>query len=199
MQGLGCHAEADLSVGIPRFMMRLLILAALAIGIFSQIPGLATNWLQEHGYRESGGEPTDKTSSRSRQTKQMNRPSQSGRAVLRANRSGHYFAKAYLNGKPVRVVIDTGATYVALSYEDARRIGVTPRKSDFKYAMNTANGQVHYARAKIRSVRIGQAEERNIEARIAPKGALDITLMGMSYLKKLKTFQVQQGQLLLES
>ncbi|PLW75839.1 retropepsin-like aspartic protease family protein [Cohaesibacter celericrescens] len=186
-------------------MMRLLILAVFAIGVFSQIPGLASVWLQENGYMET--KANEKTaysgharrSGRSEEPEQGTWSAQSGRAILKSNKNGHYFTKAFLNGKPIRVVIDTGATYVALSYEDARRIGVMPQKSDFKYAMSTANGRVYYAGAKIRSVRIGQAEERDIEVRIAPKGALNITLMGMSFLRKLKTFKVENGKLLLES
>ncbi|SNY91814.1 aspartyl protease family protein [Cohaesibacter sp. ES.047] len=178
-------------------MARLIFLAILAIGVFSVIPPLAQKWAVENGYMEPGGtsDPSAYVSTKE-PAKKVRR---SGRAVLRADSSGHYVVKAYINNRPIRVVIDTGATVVALTYEDAKSLGLYPKKSDFTVPVNTANGRMYNARAQLQSVRIGEAEERNIKAIIAPKGALGISLMGMSYLKKLKSFRFSNGKLILES
>ena len=95
--------------------------------------------------------------------------------------------------------LNTGATMIALTSQDARRLGLRPTKSDFTIPVNTANGRTYFAKAKLRSVRIGNTEERNIKATIAPKGVLDITLLGMSYLKQLKRFEISNGKLVLEN
>ena len=174
-------------------MARLIVMALVAIGIFSMIPSLASNWLERNGYSE----PEQTQAVVSRDTFGDN-DRNGGDAVLFAGPGGHFYTQAYLNGKAIRVVIDTGATRLALTYEDARRLGIRLNKSDFKYPANTANGRVYYARTTLRSVRIGGVSRHNIDASVAPEGALSITLMGMSFLKKLRNFQFVNGRLILE-
>ena len=177
-------------------MVRLIILAVLAIGIFTQIPDLATKWLVSNGYMEGDYGQSEALSAKIEEPQKTVK--RSGRTVLQANRHGHFLAQAHINNRSIRIVIDTGATFVALSYEDAKRLGLKPKPSDFKIPVSTANGRVHFAKTTLRKIRIGRVEEFHIKALIAPKGALDITLMGMSYLKKLKNFQVTRGKLILE-
>lgn len=176
-------------------MVRLLLMALAAVLLFSQIPSIASNWLESNGYMDPAqSRQTTALRGGDQREKKSGKP---GYVELKANSHGHYLTKAYLNNKSVRAVIDTGATYLALSYEDARRIGISPRKSDFNKPARTANGIVNYAAAKIRSVRIGNVELYDVEARIAPKGALGINLVGMSFLKKLDKIEVSGGKLIL--
>ena len=86
-----------------------------------------------------------------------------------------------------------------MTYEDARRLGIKLVDSDYTIRVQTANGVLLYARSRVNSIRIGQVQVRNVDVLVAPKGALNITLMGMSYLKKLKTFKIERGRLILES
>jgi len=183
-------------------MARYLIMAILAIGIFTQIPMLASDWLETNGYLESDAVEAKRTQVSSNGTQpsyQKSSVKRVGKTILKANKNGHFFTRAHINNKSIRVLVDTGATMIALSYEDARKLGLRPTKSDFTIPVNTANGRTYFASAKLRSVRVGRTEERNIKATIAPEGVLDITLLGMSYLKQLKRFEISNGKLVLEN
>src|SRR3990172_6470937 len=68
-----------------------------------------------------------------------------GTVELAAGATGHYHADAEINGRPVEVMVDTGATLVALTYEDAERAGLRLKPSDFTRAMSTANGVTRVA------------------------------------------------------
>ena len=123
----------------------------------------------------------------------------SGRSVeLSAPRNGHFFADAEINGRSVNVMVDTGASMVALTYEDARRAGLTPRDSDFTHRANTANGVAKVAPIVIDRLSIGNVEVRNVQAAVMEEGKLDTTLLGMTFLGKLSKFQMQSGKLVLE-
>ncbi|NOU05782.1 MAG: TIGR02281 family clan AA aspartic protease, partial [Hyphomicrobiaceae bacterium] len=97
----------------------------------------------------------------------------SGRSVeLTAKRGGHFFVEAEINGRPVGVMVDTGATMVALTYDDARRAGLSPRDSDFTQRVNTANGVTRVAPVMIERIQIGGIMVRNVEAAILEEGKL---------------------------
>ncbi len=183
-------------------MARYLIMAILAIGIFTQIPMLVSDWLTTNGYLDGDAVDANSLQISSRGSQNASHKGSAkrlGKTTLRANKQGHFLARAYINNKSIRVLVDTGATMIALTSQDARKLGLRPTKSDFTIPVNTANGRTYFAKAKLRSVRIGNTEERNIKATIAPKGVLDITLLGMSYLKQLKRFEISNGKLVLEN
>lgn len=116
---------------------------------------------------------------------------------IKADGSGHYVAKAKLNGRTADVLVDTGATRVAINESMARRIGIKLQKSDFKYKVNTANGQTMAAAIIIKQVEIGRVSASNVEATVLKDSALDGILLGMSFLGKLKRFEVAGGTLVL--
>lgn len=177
-------------------MVRIVFATICAILLFMMVPPILQDWMAQNGYIANQADNQPILTSHERKVAKTGR---AGRVTLRANANGHYFTQAYLNNKPIRVLIDTGATLVALSHEDARKIGLRPKKSDYKVPVNTANGLVHTAAVTLRSVRIGSLEERNIKALVAPPGAQNITLMGMAFLSKLKRFEIRQGKLHLEN
>ena len=121
------------------------------------------------------------------------------RAVeLKAQSNGHFFAEAEINGRPVTVMVDTGASMVALTYDDARRAGVTPRDSEFTQQANTANGIAKFASIEIDRISIGGVQVRNVRAAVMEEGKLDTTLLGMSFLNKLGRVDMRSGRLVLE-
>lgn len=123
----------------------------------------------------------------------------SGRKVkLKAGYGGHFYTQVKLNNRPVKVLVDTGATMVAISESTARKIGIYLKPSDFKHKVRTANGISKMATATIREIRIGNIIVRNVEAGVAKDGALSTTLLGMSFLSQLKRFEVSNNTLLLE-
>jgi aspartyl protease family protein len=121
-----------------------------------------------------------------------------GRSVtLRADSLGGFQANAMINGHSVRVVVDTGATTVAMSSETARRLGVLTQRSDYRLTLSTANGTVEAAPVMLTDVRIGDILVRNVQAVVIPGEALGTTLLGMSFLSRLHKFEISRGQLVL--
>ncbi len=120
------------------------------------------------------------------------------RVELSAGGNNHYFAEAELNGRPVTVMVDTGASMVALTYDDARRAGIYPRDSDFTGRSSTANGIARFAPVDIDRVSIGGIEVRNVRAAVMEDGKLETSLLGMSYLSKVGSVAMKSGRLVLE-
>ena len=125
--------------------------------------------------------------------------SSSGRKVrIKAGHGGHYFTEVRMNNRPVKVLVDTGATMVAINQTTARKIGIRLKSSDFKHKVNTANGAAKMAAATIRDIRIGNIRVQNVRAGVLRDSALTTTLLGMSFLNQLKRFGVSNQTLLLE-
>jgi aspartyl protease family protein len=114
---------------------------------------------------------------------------------LRAGNGGHFFAQAQINGNKVKIVIDTGASAVAMPYEDAEQAGLKPRLLDFSLPVATANGMVNAAEVTLKKVEINGVKVTDVRAMVLPKGALNITLVGMSFLSKLRGFSIEDGVL----
>ena len=117
--------------------------------------------------------------------------------TLTASRNGHFFARAYINGRPIAVMVDTGATKIALTYEDAERLGLRPHGSDFTLTTRTANGIARAAPVTLDDVRIGDVEVSDLRGSIAERGKLHITLLGMEFIRKLERFELRGRELIL--
>ncbi len=121
-----------------------------------------------------------------------------GWAEIPAGRSGHFVTTADINFTDVTAVIDTGASAVAISWEDAENIGLDPDFLDFVRPVNTANGIVRAAPVMLKRVAIGGVTVNDVEAWVLPKGAMRGTLIGMSFLSRLAGYRVEGGRLILE-
>ncbi len=117
---------------------------------------------------------------------------------IEAETNGHFNTEADINGRPVDVMIDTGATMVALSYEDAERAGLMLRDKDFTRAVSTANGIAHFAPVTLDRVSIGDITVRDVPAAVAERGRLNTSLLGMSFLSRLSGFDMRAGRLVLQ-
>jgi aspartyl protease family protein len=121
-----------------------------------------------------------------------------GYVRIRADRSGHYVSEVELNGRRFSAIVDTGATLIALRYEDARTLGLITPSDRFAINVNTANGTARAKRVQLRSVRIGSIRIENVEAMVLSEGALGQNLLGMSFLRRLARFEFKKGVLELE-
>lgn len=117
--------------------------------------------------------------------------------TLKADGRGHFLTRAYVNGRPIVVLVDTGATKVALSYEDADRLGLRPTEKDFTLRSRTANGMARAAPVMIDSVRIGDVEVKNLRGSISEPGRMGITLLGMEFIRRLERFEMRGRELIL--
>lgn len=106
--------------------------------------------------------------------------------VLDANSHGHYVVDGRINGRPVTLLVDTGATDVALSEDLAMRLGL-PRHGGV--ISHTANGAVAGWRSELDSLRIGGLHLRGVQATVLPELGDGTVLLGMSALKRLELEQ----------
>jgi len=121
----------------------------------------------------------------------------SGEVHLHAADNGHFFSQVDVNGRSINVVVDTGATGVSLTYEDARDIGLRLSDSDFTMESQTANGTARIAPILLDKVQIGDIEVRDVEAFVAERGKLFQTLLGMSFLRRLSHIDIKGQELVL--
>jgi aspartyl protease family protein len=117
---------------------------------------------------------------------------------LKAAPNGHFFAKAEIGHATIDVMVDTGATAIALSYEDADDAGLHPGSLDYDIPVMTANGMAKAARVTLDRVEVDGVSVRDVEGYVMPEGAMRGTLLGMSFLSKLSSFKVEKGVLYLE-
>jgi aspartyl protease family protein len=117
--------------------------------------------------------------------------------TLHGDRAGQFRADVVVDGASLRMLVDTGAYSVALTAEDAERAGVHPFPSDYTQPVNTANGVVMAAKTELRDVSLGQIHVRDVATIVLPRGAGHISLLGMTFLKRLSGFQVLDNRLVL--
>ena len=124
---------------------------------------------------------------------------QNGEMVVKIPRSsnGHYLARVRINGAPVEMLVDTGASSVVLTQADAQRAGVDTSRLSYSIPVSTANGNTMVAMIRLRAVSIGDIGESNIQAHISAPGALSQSLLGMSFLNRLRSYEVANGLLIL--
>ena len=118
---------------------------------------------------------------------------------LNAGPYGHYKTSARINGRDVEVLVDTGASFVALTYEDAESAGIYINDSDYTHKTQTANGTTKVAMVQIDRISVGDIDVRNVRATVHEPGSLHVTLLGMSFLSKLRRAEMRNGQLVLEN
>lgn len=103
---------------------------------------------------------------------------------IRADANGNFYAPAEINALPIRTMIDTGASCIALSYSDAERLNLKPGGLNFNVTVATANGTALKARVVLESVRLATIEVKNVDALVSLPGALSTSLLGMSFLQR---------------
>ncbi|WP_292021745.1 MULTISPECIES: TIGR02281 family clan AA aspartic protease [unclassified Brevundimonas] len=101
---------------------------------------------------------------------------------------GHYWAQARIDGRAVRVLVDTGASVVVLTRADAGRLGVAPEPASFTGRIQTASGMVRAAPVRLNTVSVAGARVDRVEALVVEQG-LEYSLLGMSYLGRLSAFE----------
>ena len=105
--------------------------------------------------------------------------------VLTPDKNGHFVSSGSINGASVRFLVDTGATMVSMSVEDARRAGVNYLVGERGYSQ-TANGVTSVYKVKLGQVTLGDITLRDIDGVVHENSALPVVLLGMSFLGKLE-------------
>jgi aspartyl protease family protein len=111
---------------------------------------------------------------------------------------GHFAVDGVVDGRRVSFMVDTGASLIALTRNDAARLGIHPAQRDYTVQVSTANGVTRAARVTLGMVEIGGVIVRDVDALISPDEALSENLLGLSFLSRLRRFEYREGRLVLE-
>lgn len=121
----------------------------------------------------------------------MDAPSSAAPASVRIRKMADGFiANSEVNGQSFEMLVDSGSATVVLRQSDAEKAGVDVSHLTFDTPLKTANGTSYLAPIRLKSVRIGQLTVDDVEALVAKPGTLNENLLGMSFLRRLTSYQV---------
>jgi len=119
-----------------------------------------------------------------------------GRVEVPRAFDGHYYLTLQADGTEVQFVVDTGATDIVLSRQDALRVGIDPDALIYSGSASTANGVVRTARTKVDSLALGPIVDRNVTVWVN-QGEMAGSLLGMAYLQRFQKLEISDGTLVL--
>jgi aspartyl protease family protein len=167
-------------------MRSVLILAAVLLVGGSYVARLADKTVSAHP-QQAGAAPGPRE------------PVSSGRSLMaERERDGHFHIDSRINGRFVGVLVDTGASMVVLRETDAANAGIRPRMSEYTATVSTANGKVKGAPTTLDRVELGGITVYDVPALVLPDEVLSTNLLGMSFLSRLRRYEVADGRLVLE-
>lgn len=120
-----------------------------------------------------------------------------GEVHFNAASDGHFYVTAMVDGVKIRFMVDTGASRVVISPKDAQRLGLKTEDLIFNSRSSTANGSVWSANTILGTILVEGNALHDVAASVS-KDELDVSLLGMSYLEKLKSYKVENGGLTLQ-
>jgi aspartyl protease family protein len=109
---------------------------------------------------------------------------------IRRGADGAFVANSEVNGEAMAMLIDSGAATVVLRQSDAEKAGIDMSNLTFDTPLKTANGTSYLAAARLKSVRVGPLIIEDVEALVAKPGTLNESLLGMSFLRRLRSYVV---------
>ena len=116
--------------------------------------------------------------------------------VLKRDRSGQFYANVEINGRDIRFLVDTGASDLVLSQQDAERAGIDMERLNYIITSLTANGEVQSAPVRLDTVALAEFVDQDVPARVNG-GELDISLLGMTYLDRFRSMRVEDDKMYL--
>ena len=114
---------------------------------------------------------------------------------LKREADGHFYADVEINNMPIRILVDTGASGIALTRDDARRAGLPVSVGMFDVVGEGASGDVHGEYVKLDTVRLGKETAREVPAIILDGG--NQSLLGQSFLRQFETVEIKGDRMIL--
>ena len=152
---------------------------------------LGAHFLSDRLYPSDGTEPAAATAATATPTASILYGSEMSIPLAS---SGHFLVDADVNSRSVQFVVDTGATSIVLSPDAAAAAGIRPSRDQFTLKAQTANGIVPFAPVMLREIRLGSFVAYDVEAMV--NGApMDVSLLGMSFLGRMQSYEVAGGKL----
>ena len=122
-----------------------------------------------------------------------------GRTVtVRGDRLGHFQVEGSVDGRRLDFMVDTGASLVALRERDANKLGFFPAARDYTMRSSTANGIVRVAPIRLSSLEVNGIRVYDVQAVVIPDQSLNVNLLGMSFLSRVRRFEMSNGRLVME-
>ena len=124
-------------------------------------------------------------------------PMAAGQGQIAKSSDGHYWAEGQVNGAQVRFLVDTGASKVSLTPQDAQRLGLDLTHLAYDQPVRTADGESLAARVRLKTVTVNGVRVADVDALVIDRG-LPASLLGMSYLGRLSRFEATPRSLVLD-
>ena len=118
--------------------------------------------------------------------------------TVRSDRLGHFQVEGSVDGRRIDLMVDTGASLVALRERDANKLGFFPAARDYTMRTSTANGIVKVAPIRLSSLEVNGIRVYDVQAAVLPDQALSTNLLGMSFLSRVRRFEMANGRLVME-
>jgi aspartyl protease family protein len=122
-----------------------------------------------------------------------------GEVIINRRLGGEFVIAAKVDDTPIPFIFDTGASTVVLRAQDAAKIGIDASTLAFDVEVVTANGAATAARTRLDKVSVGPIVLRDVRALVTRPGALTESLLGMSFLERLRSYSVERGRLVLKA
>jgi aspartyl protease family protein len=118
--------------------------------------------------------------------------------TVQSGRGGHFQVEGSVDGRHLDFMVDTGATFVALRERDANKLGIFPRSTEYTVRVSTANGVIAVAPVRLPSLEINGIRVYDVAAIVHPDASLGVNLLGMSFLSRVRRFEMANGRLVME-
>ena len=118
--------------------------------------------------------------------------------ALQRENDGHFYADVTVDGVPTRMLVDTGASVVALTGEDALAMGLYWDEGEVSAVAQGASGLVYGVNTTLPRMRLGEFEAQDVRAVIIPEG-LGISLLGQSFLETINNVRIADDRMVLEN
>jgi aspartyl protease family protein len=216
MRGGGTELLADLDTGeIVSIAVGLLLAALYVVSLFNdertrplQAVRYILAWLAigfaliaGYTYRDELSMVASRVSGELRPSGQIVsvETNEEGEKAVRVRRrlDGHFAVRAAVNGQAMTLMVDTGASSVVLKPADAERAGIDLDNLSYTVAVDTANGMTYAAAVRLRTLSIGPLVMHNVDALVARPGSVKENLLGMSFLRRLRSYEFAKDYLTL--
>ncbi len=117
---------------------------------------------------------------------------------IKPDAHGHFRVEARVDGRRLDFMVDTGASLVALRERDANKLGIFPAPRDYTARTSTANGVIAVAPVRLSSLEVNGIRIYDVGAVVLPDQALGVNLLGMSFLSRVRRFEMANGRLVME-
>jgi aspartyl protease family protein len=118
--------------------------------------------------------------------------------TVRDDARGHFRVEGAVDGRRLDFLVDTGASYVALRERDAGKLGIFPTPRDYTARSSTANGVIKVAPVRLPSLEVNGIRVYDVQAVVIPDESLGTNLLGMSFLSRVRRFEMANGRLVME-